>query len=166
MLLASRVHPHHDFSSIMRGFRDWCRLWRQSWKWNEKGHRYTCAGAIHGFVHQGKMNASPLSQLVETYRKSFREAEPFPPLRAYIALVFTDAPPLNVHVVLGDPDLLGEVALFDLSEACRGRRFGVTINRTDSVVFREFEVFLATIYGITHDSLEHCYCLDQASGVH
>lgn len=106
------------------------------------------------------MNASPFSRLVETHWESLREAEPFPSLLVFIALVFTDTPLHNLPVVLGDPDLLGWVAIFDLIEACRGRRLGVMINRKDSVVFREFEGFLATIYGITHESLEHCYSLD------
>lgn len=155
------MSSHHDFPSIMRGFHDWCRSRRRDWKFKADEHWFTCRGAYHSFVHQETLDASSFRELVDDYRIYLRKEALVSTILSFIALLFTDKPPLNLHIVLGDPELLSRVAFYDLSEACRGRHLCVTINRTDSAVFQEFEVFLEKIYGLIHESLERYYDLKQ-----
>ena len=145
----------------MRGFSDWCHLIQPSWKYKEDEHWFACGGAHHSFIHQRRINASTFHELVDTYRKYIREEKIYGTILSFIALLFTETPPLTLNVVLDGPELLSRVAFYDLSEACRGRCLCVTMNRTDSVVFREFEGFLEKIHGLILESLERYYSLEQ-----
>jgi hypothetical protein len=145
----------------MRGFRDWCRLRQQGWKFKADENWFACSGAYHSFTHQEKMDASSFRELIDDYRIYLRKEELVSTILSFIALLFTEKPPQNMIIIFSDPKLLSRVAFYDLSEACRGRRLSVTINRTESVVFREFEAFLEKIYGLIHESFERYYGLKQ-----
>ncbi|MEM1606534.1 MAG: hypothetical protein QXW55_00225 [Candidatus Bathyarchaeia archaeon] len=66
-----------------------------------------------------------------------------------MAWVFQEPLPENlVPIVVEDPRILRSTAIYDLSEVYVGKPICLRLNETESVVFREFEEFLKTEYGL------------------
>ena len=68
---------------------------------------------------------------------------------AYTAWLFPEKPPKTLmKTVIDDEELLKGTAIYDLSSVYAGKFLCWKLNKTDSVVFREFEKFLQENCGI------------------
>lgn len=68
---------------------------------------------------------------------------------SYTAWVFPERPPESILAIICEDSFLRKcTAIYDLSEAYYEKPICLKFNETDSIVFREFEVFLKSEYCI------------------
>ncbi len=133
---------------LIEHFKNRCRL--RGWKACEHEDLIEARGEYHNFLWMHRVHFSTFKNVVMNPQCSIREGITYRTVRAsYMAWVLHNSPPQIVgKTIIEEPNLSKRVAIYDLSQAYRGRPLCLKINETDSVVFQEFERFLNTEYRI------------------
>jgi len=133
---------------IISLFKERCRF--LGWETSKIDDWVMCGGKYHSFVWIRDVHPSTFVRLASKKRCIVQEGVFYRVVdAAYTAWVFPQDPPKGIiGTVVEDPQLSRRIALYDLSWVYRGKPLCLKVNKTDSVVFREFEKFLKKEVGI------------------
>lgn len=133
---------------ILRRFKETCRFrgWKtaESEDWIETNNKY------HSFLLARSVHLSSFKSIIANRKCIVRDGLSYRVVEAsYMAWLFSESPPENlVNVFLEKPEFSRSVALYDLSPLMEGKKACFKLNYTDSPVFREFERFLESEFGV------------------
>jgi len=141
---------------ILRKFKELCKL--RGWRTTESEDWIETENEYHSFLWAKSVHPSSFKSIVINRKCVVREGLSYRVVKAsYIAWLFSETPPENlVNIFLENPDFSKKVALYDLSPIMKGENACLKLNHTDSPVFREFERFLESEFGV---KLEEYACL-------
>lgn len=107
-------------------------------------------GEYHNFLWARRVYPKTFKSVITNHCYSIREGLSYRTINvSYTAWLFPEPPLENIILFIAEnPHLLKNTALYDLSEAYRGRDLCLKLNNTGSIVFREFETFLREEYGL------------------
>lgn len=129
-------------------FKDRCRS--LGWKTSEIDDWVMCERKYHSFIWIRDVHPSTFVKLASKKRCIVQEGFSYRVVDAsYTAWIFPQSPSRNLITSLAeDPQLSKRTAMYDLSGVYRGNPLCLKINKTDSIVFEEFENFLRRELGV------------------
>jgi len=134
---------------LLKGFKERCQ--RKGWKTSEESDWVQIDDEYHDFVWGKNVQSSTFLILSRNPKCTVREGYTYRVVNAsYVAWLFQQPPPVSVlQALTEEADLEKRTAIYDLSEVYQGNPVCLKLNTTESLVFREFETFLAENWGIT-----------------
>lgn len=132
-----------NFWDFMEKFKHACKI--RGWKVFEREDIVDENGRYHQIVLVHQIHFETFRRVTTSFHRFIRERETLNMIDiSYIAWISQNPIPESVlDFLAAEPRLLSRIALYDLSLLDRGRNVCLKINETDSVVFQEFERFLA-----------------------
>jgi hypothetical protein len=127
---------------LLRNFKSLCQRcgWRTSSSedWVQADDRY------NHFLCAGNVQPSSFKRIISDNRFIVRDGLSYQVVEAsYTAWLFSEKPKGSLlSEFYSSPEHLKAIALYDLSPLLEGRNVCMKLNRTDSPVFQEFEMFL------------------------
>jgi hypothetical protein len=133
---------------ILRKFKNLCQ--RRGWKTSENEDWIRTDEGYHNFLWARNVQFSSFKRIISNGKCVVPEGSSYQVLKAsYTAWLFSDTPSETlVKTVLENPDFSDRIALYDLSPMLEGKNLCVSLNNTDSPVFKEFESFLKKELGV------------------
>lgn len=134
---------------LLKGFKEWCRL--KGWKTSEESDWVRIGHEYHDFVWARNVQPSTFVKVSQSPKCTVRDGYTYRIVNAsYVAWLFQQ-PPFEslLQTLVGASDLCERTALYDLSQVYQGNPVCLKLNATKSLVFREFENFLAENWGVT-----------------
>jgi hypothetical protein len=127
---------------ILIRFKNLCK--RRGWKTSENEDWIEVKNRYHNFVWARDIHPSSFKRITNNNKCVVRKGLMYSVVESsYTAWLFSKLPSETVpKSVLENPSLSCRVALYDLSGFVDGKKVCRKLNCTDSLVFREFEVFL------------------------
>ena len=138
--------------SLIDEFKEWCRL--RGWETCENEDWVkTDDGEYHNFLWTQTIYPSTFEKIVSNHKGAIRRGISYEVVDiSYIAWLFQEKPPqFLIEKVRGNPELLKNIAIFDLSCAYTGEALCRKLNETESSVFKEFEQFLEEEWDVTFE---------------
>lgn len=128
---------------------------RKNWKIFEDEDVINTGTEYHYFVWSRQIHPSTFRRVNRNLRCPIREGTSYRMVEvSYMAWITAEPVSENVIEIFHEnPDLLRKIAIYDMSQANRGRPICLRMNETNSVVFQEFEKFLAEKYGVSFEPL-------------
>ena len=134
---------------LLKSFKEWCK--RKGWKtceefdWIRIGHEY------HDFVWARDVKPATFIKVSQEPKCTVRDGYDYRIVNAScIAWLFQQPPSESlVQAFTEATDLQERTAIYDLSQVYQGNPVCIKRNATKSLVFKEFETFLAENWGIT-----------------
>jgi len=133
---------------ILNLFKDLCQS--KGWKISKYEDWVMAENKYHNFLWARKIYPSTFRKVAMNHKCAIREGVSYQIVKtAYTAWLFPQKPTkVLVKTVMDNEELLKETAIYDLSPVYAGKPLCRKLNKTDSVVFREFEKFLQENCGI------------------
>lgn len=133
---------------ILNRFKDFCQS--MGWKISKYEDWVMTDDKYHSFLWARKIHPSTFRKVAMNHRCAIREGVSYQVVKtAYTAWLFPEKPPkMLMKTVMDNEELLKGTAVYDLSSVYDGKPICWKLNKTDSVVFREFERFLQENCGI------------------
>jgi len=133
---------------IIANFKELCES--KGWKTSEVHDWIRSGEEYHNFVWAPSVSPSTFIKVTTYHQCIVHERLSYKVIdAAYTAWLFSRPPPENVlETVVKDPQLFKKTAIYDLSEAYKGKLVCYKLNETDSRIFEEFEKFLTEKWGI------------------
>lgn len=133
---------------ILNRFKDLCQS--KGWKTSEYEDWVMVDNKYHNFLWGRKIYPSTFRKVAMNHKCAIREGASYQIVKtAYTAWLFPEKPPkILMETVMDNEELLKRTAIYDLSPVYAGKPICWKLNRTDSVVFQEFERFLQEKCGI------------------
>jgi hypothetical protein len=133
---------------ILNHFKDFCQL--RGWKTSKYEDWVMADNEYHNFLWVRKIHPSTFRKVAMNHKFAIREGVSYQVVKtAYTAWLFPEEPPKTLmKTVMDNKELLKGTAIYDLSSVYAGKPLCWKLNKTDSVVFREFEKFLQENCGI------------------
>jgi len=127
---------------VLEKFKNQCK--GHGWRTSEKDDWIQARSKYHNFVTVRNIHPSSFRIVAENSKCIVRDDLSYRVVEAsYTAWLFSEAPPeALVKTVCEHPVLSKRIALYHLSPILDGESQGLTLNKTDSAIFREFERFL------------------------
>jgi hypothetical protein len=140
---------------ILRKFKNLCQ--RRGWKTSDNEDWIGTDQGYHNFLWTRNVQFSSFKRIISNGKCVVPEGSSYRVLKAsYTAWLFSDAPSETlVKTVIESPDFSNRIALYDLSPLFEGKNLCVTLNNTDSHVFKEFETFLKKELGLKIHPLDY-----------
>jgi len=135
--------PFPNIWSLIDRFKERCRL--SGWETCEtEDWVRTDDGKYHNFLWTQTIHPSTFERIVSNHKCGIRRGMSYTVVDiAYIAWLFPERPPeFLISQVKQNPELKKKTAIFDLSSVYSGEKVCRKINKTESIVFKEFEQFL------------------------
>lgn len=132
----------HEVWEILRKFKELCKF--HGWRTSENEDWVEIKNEYHNFLLTRSIHPSSF-RIIATNRKCIvREGLFYRVVEAaYTAWLFCETPQEDLaNLIFENPEFSKRVALYDLSPLLKGENVCVKLNRTDSLVFNEFENFL------------------------
>lgn len=128
--------------AILEKFKNTCKL--QGWRTFENEDLIGVGDEYHHFLYMRDVHQSSFNKIASSRKCAVREGLSYRIIEAsYTAWLFLESPSKTFfRMVLENPNFCERNALYDLSPLLEGRNICTKINRTDSMVFKEFENFL------------------------
>lgn len=133
---------------ILKKFKQLCKFY--GWKTAESEDWIETDNKYHSFLLARNVHPSSFKSIVSNRKCVVREGLSYRVVEAsYMAWLFSETPPKSlVSLFLENSNFSKKVALYDLSPIAEGRNACFKLNYTDSPVFREFERFLESEFGV------------------
>ena len=133
---------------ILNRFKDFCQS--MGWKTSRHEDWVVADNKYHNFLWVRKIHPSTFRKVAMNHKCAVREGVSYQVVKtAYTAWLFPEKPSrMLMKIVTDNEELLKETAIYDLSSVCAGKFLCWKLNKTDSVVFQEFERFLQDSCGI------------------
>ena len=133
---------------ILNRFKDFCQS--RGWKSPKYEDWVMADNKYHNFLWARKIYPSTFRKVAMNHKCAIREGDSYQVVKtAYTAWLFPEKPPKTLMKrVMDNEELLKRTAIYDLSSVYAGKPLCRKLNKTDSVVFQEFERFLQENYGI------------------
>ncbi|HEY4674427.1 MAG TPA: hypothetical protein VIH48_00060 [Candidatus Bathyarchaeia archaeon] len=133
---------------LIARFADDCKL--HGWKVYENEDVIEAENEFHKFIWVNRLQISTFKCIVANPLCALCEGASYRIVRlSYVAWVLPGAPwKSTMQIVKETPGLSSKVALYDLSWWYKGAPLCLSLNKTESRVFQEFERFLNAEYGI------------------
>jgi len=123
---------------------------RKGWKVPENEDVVDVRGECHHLIWTQHIYPNTFGKVAKKSCVAIREGISYRMVNvSYTAWISPEAIAEKIpHVLLEDPDLSSKVAVYDVSPVYKGELVCLKMNRTGSIVFKEFEKFLAEEYSI------------------
>jgi len=123
-------------------FKGWCQS--KGWKASDREDWIKMGDEYHNFLWIQTIHPSTFEKVAMNSRCAIREGNSYRVVDvSYTAWLCSKSPPeLLIHEVAKKPKILNKNAIYDLSQVYSGKPICIKLNRTDSIVFQEFETFL------------------------
>ncbi len=133
---------------LLKSFKELCR--HKGWKTSDYEDIVRMDDEYHDFIGTRTIHPSTFRRIVSKRKRAIPEGESYRIIDvSYSAWVFQRPPSEKlVETLTMDSELAKKIALYDLSETYQGKPFCLKLNKTDSLVFDEFEKFLKETYGV------------------
>ena len=133
---------------LLTDFKKCCQS--KGWKTSEYEDSINIEGEYHNFLWIRSLQPSTFEKIAALHKCILKRGLSYEVVDvAYTAWVFPQAPPSKMMQTLTESqDLLKENAIYDLSWAYEGKPVCWKLNKTESIVFREFEKFLENKWGV------------------
>jgi len=133
---------------ILNLFKNSCQS--RGWKTSKYEDWVMAESKYHNFLWARKINPSTFRKVAMNHKCAIREGVSYKVVKTtYTAWLFPEKPPKTLmNTVIDNEELLKETAIYDLSSVYAGKPICWKLNKTDSVVFREFEKFLQENCGV------------------
>jgi hypothetical protein len=134
---------------LLKGFKERCG--HKGWKTSEESDWVRIDHEYHDFVWARNVQPSTFAKVSQTPKCTVRDGYEYRIVNAsYVAWLFQQPPPESVlRALVGELDLDKTTAIYDLSQVYQGNPVCLKFNTTESLVFKEFESYLAENWGIT-----------------
>jgi hypothetical protein len=134
---------------LLTGFKEWCR--RKGWKTCEESDWIRIDHEYHDFVWARNVQPSTFVKVSQNPKCIVRDGYSYRIVNAsYVAWLFQQPPSESLlQTLIGASDLHERTALYDLSQVYQGNPACLKLNTTRSLVFREFESFIAEKWAVT-----------------
>jgi len=139
----------HKVWELLERFKDQCKL--RDWEISEhEDWIKTSDGKYHNFQWIQSVHPSTFDRICGNHKIAIRNDVSYQVINAsYIAWMFLKSPPENmIRKVKQNPEHSKRIALYDLSQALTDKSPCLKLNKTDSKVFKEFETFITSEFGI------------------
>lgn len=134
---------------LLKSFKEFCK--RKGWKTNEDSDWVRLDHEYHDFVWARNVPPSTFVKLSKNPKCTVRDGCNYHVVNAsYVAWLFQQPPSESLLQWMAEiPELCERTALYDLSQVYQGNPVCLRLNTTRSLVFKEFESFLAENWGVT-----------------
>ncbi|MBS7659656.1 MAG: hypothetical protein QXR17_01575 [Candidatus Bathyarchaeia archaeon] len=128
--------------SLIERFKKVCKSY--GWKTSESEDWIAVGDEFHSFLITRCIHPSSFRAIVANRKCIVREGPTYRVVdAAYSAWLFSESPQLEIYqVIFEKPELSKKVAIYNLSPLFEGEKLCIKLNRTDSLVFEEFERFI------------------------
>ena len=134
---------------LLDRFKDQCQL--KGWKISEhEDWVKTSEDEYHNFLWIQTVHPSTFEKIAANHKCAIRKGVSYQVVDvSYTAWLFPQSPPEKLmETVKENPELSRRTAIYDLSWAYSGKPLCLKLNKTDSMVFKEFEKFLEEELGV------------------
>lgn len=133
---------------LINQFKRRCR--QVGWWVSEYEDIVNANGEYHVFFWVRKVHPKTFKSVIAKHCAPIREGISYRIVNvSYMAWIFQEPMPENLmFIIVEDSHTLRSTALYDLSGVYAGKPVCLRVNETQSIVFREFEKFLETEYGL------------------
>jgi len=133
---------------ILNRFKDFCQS--KGWKTSKHEDWVKADKKYHNFLWARKIYPSTFRKVAMNHKCAIREGVSYYVVKTeYTAWLFPEKPPKTLmKTIMDNEELLRGTAIYDLSSLHAGKLSCWKLNKTDSMVFQEFERFLQENCGI------------------
>ena len=130
---------------LLNRFKEQCQL--RSWKTSEHEDWVKIGDEYHNFLWTQRVHPSTFEKITLSRKCAIRRESSYQVVDvSYIAWLLSQGPPDHLLEILKEnPELARRTAIFDLSQVFAGKPLCLKLNKTESIVFKEFEKFLAKL---------------------
>jgi hypothetical protein len=134
---------------LLKSFKEWCG--RKGWKTSEDSDWIRIDHEYHDFVWAANVQHSTFIKVSRNPKCTFHDGFTYRVVNAsFVAWLFQQQPSRELLQALAESaDLYERTALYDLSQVYKGNPVCLKLNATKSLVFKEFEAFLAENWGVS-----------------
>lgn len=127
---------------MLRSFKNSCET--RGWNISENEDWVKADGLYHNFLWIRTIRPAALKEIALKHRCAIKKRTSYDIVDvAYMAWLLYETPSEELlQTIFEKPELLGKVALYDLSAVYSDEPTCLRLNQTDSKVFKEFEEFL------------------------
>lgn len=145
MTVALRVPTLHD---LICCFKEECNL--KGWETSEREDWVKLESEYHNFLWIRSIQTSTFEKITKSHKCAINMGTHYRVVNiSYTAWLFPETQyGTFMQIILNDPNLLCNTAVYDLSSVCEGNTICKKLNKTDSMVFKEFEMFLMNKLGV------------------
>jgi hypothetical protein len=138
---------------LLKRFKDRCQS--KGWKIYEYEDFVNVEGEYHNFLWIRSLQPSTFEKIATNPKCILRKGLFYEVVgAAYNAWLFQQSPKdMLMQIMAENFELARQNAIYDLSHACKNKLVCWKLNKTDSIVFREFEKFLEDNLGVKLKSI-------------
>jgi len=127
---------------IIDRFKSWCQS--KGWKASDREDWIKIGDEYHNFLWIQTVHPSTFERVAMNSRCAIRDGNSYRVVDvSYTAWLCSKSPlELLIREIAKKPKLLKKNAIYDLSQVYLGKPICIKLNKTDSIVFQEFETFL------------------------
>jgi hypothetical protein len=133
----------HNIWELLDRFKNQCKL--RNWEISEyEDWIKTSDGKYHNFLWIQLVHPSTFDRICRDYKVAIRDDISYRTVNvSYVAWLFLQSPTENMILkVKQNPEYTKRIAIYDLSRFFIDKSPCLNLNKTDSMVFREFEKFI------------------------
>jgi len=133
---------------LLKSFKERCQS--RGWKTSKHEDWVKVGNEYHNLLWIRMIRPSVFEKVATRHRCAIREGTSYQVVDvSYTAWLLPETPPKKmIQMVTENPEISKRTALYDLSYVYKGKPICLKLNKTDSIVFQEFERFLEDKWGV------------------